>query len=239
MENNVLQRLAVVRRLGVLKRHVCRAVFGEPCARLVDGSVEDKTATIHEEHALRKLERPLDALLGENEGTPEGVQHLEERLRAGRVELRRRLVQQQQVRMHRQSRGQANALELASRELRGPPRGQRQRPYGGERPFDPSSDLGSRHAGVLEPERHLVGHGGHDDLVFGILEHARDPPGEVGRSPPTRVEPADEHRAFEPASVEMRHERCKRTKEGRLARARRAEECDPLAWIDPERHLGE
>ena len=143
MENNVLQRLAVVRRLGVLKRHVCRAVFGEPCARLVDGSVEDKTATIHEEHALRKLERPLDALLGEHEGTPEGVQHLEERLRAGRVELRRRLVEQQQVRMHRQSRGQANALELASRELRGPPRGQRQRPYGGERPFDPSSDLGS------------------------------------------------------------------------------------------------
>ena len=100
-----------------LVRQVERPVLGEPRQRIVARCVEDNPAAVHEEDAPDMGERPRRALLGHEHGARQVLDEVEERIRRLGVELRRRLVEQQQPRAQRERRGQRHALQLAAGEL--------------------------------------------------------------------------------------------------------------------------
>ena len=192
-----------------------------------------------EDDAVGERERQLGPLLGDDDRAAVRARVLEERLGGVAVELRRRLVEQQQLRLERERRREADALQLAARELRdgtlrevlGTDRGKRR-----ERA---RHDLRRRRAEVLEPERHLGEHARQHDLVLGLLEQRRDRAGELGRARRARVAAADDDAPGETAAVEVRHEPGERAQQRRLARARGAEQRDELARLDLERHVVE
>ena len=145
------------------------------------------------------------------------------------VELRGRLVEEQQRRLERERRGEADALQLPAGELDRLPAPEVERVDGVEGALDPRPDLRRRDAEVLEPERDLVRRDRHHDLVLRILEDRRHRPGELGRPGAARVEAGDHDPAREAAAVEVRHEAGERAEQGRLARPGGPEQRDDLA----------
>ena len=178
-------------------------------------------------------------MLGEDDRRAEALDRVEEERGRVGVELGRRLVEQQQLRLERQRRGEADALQLAARELDRLPAPEVQRVDGLERALDARPDLGGRSAEVLEPERDLVRDDRHHDLVLRILEDRRDRPGELGRAGRPRVEAGDDDPAGEAAAVEVRHEPGQRPQQGRLAGAGGAEQRDDLAGLELERDVSQ
>ncbi len=183
---------------------VPRPVSRQPDARFRDRCIEDDAALLHHDHAIRDCERTVDALLGKHDGTARRVDRGEERLRPGDVELRRRLVEQEQLGSERERGGKAHTLQLAARELdRTPPREVRC-PDVGERNRDPWPDQLRRHTEVLETEGDLVLDARHDDLILGILKDRRDAARELGRAVRTSVEPRHVDAAGVSSTVKMR-----------------------------------
>src|SRR5205085_3444641 len=132
--------------------------------------VEHETALFEEEHAVAGLEYALGALLGDDHGRAGGARELDRVRRAAGVELRGRLVEQEQARLEREHCGQADALELTAGELRDAPAGQLPSANRGESRRRPPGDLRRRRAQVLEAARNLRLDPGENDLVLGILE---------------------------------------------------------------------
>ena len=119
-----------------------RAFRGQPLERLRPGSVEDDPALVDEDHPRRELERPRDAVLGEDDRGAEPLHGGEEERRGLGVELRGRLVEEEQLRLKREGGGEAYALELTARELHRLPSPEVQRVDGSERQLDPWPDVG-------------------------------------------------------------------------------------------------
>ena len=145
-------------------------------------------------------------LLGDDDRAAVRARVLEQRLGGVAVELRRRLVEEQQLGLERESRREADALQLAARELGDGALGEVLGADRGERRARARHDLVRRRAEVLEPERHLGEHARQHDLVLGLLEHGRHGPGEVRGPRRSRVAPADDDASGETAAVEVRHE---------------------------------
>jgi len=95
-------------------------------------------------------------------------------------------------------------------------------------------DLLGGDAEVLEPERHLVLHPGHDDLVLRILEDRGHGACKIGGAVRPRVEPGDDDAAGERSPVEVRDETRECAQQRRLAAARGAEKRDDLARLEVE-----
>ena len=115
------------RAAGIRERHavegddiraVPRAASAGSGARSTRRQFVDGDAVAHEDDAIGELERQLRPLLGDDDGASLCARVLEDRARRVRIELRRRLVQQQQLRLERERRREADALQLAARELR-------------------------------------------------------------------------------------------------------------------------
>ena len=211
----------------------------EPRHRLVTRRVEKHAAALDEQRAIGDGERTGRPLLGEeHRRTVESAAEVcEEAVGAVRVELRRRLVQQQELRAERERGRETHALELAARELVRAPCREVERADGVERGLGARSDRVGGRRDVLEPERDLVEDACHHDLVVRVLEDGRHRPGEVGGTRAPRVETGDLHRALEPAAVKMRDEPCERAHQRRLARAGGTEHRDDLARLDAQGHV--
>ena len=136
----------------------------------------------------------------------EPLDGVEERIRRGRVDLRRRLVEQEQARLERERRRERDALQLAARQLGGPALGEVPGADQLQRLVDPRPDVGRRDADVLEAERDLVRDLRHHDLVLRILEDRRDVAGKLGRARLARVAAGHDDAPRERAAVEVRHE---------------------------------
>ena len=67
---------------------------------------------------------PRRALLRDDDRAVESLDRVEERIGGRRVDLRGRLVEQEQARLERERRGQRDPLQLATRELGGPALGE-------------------------------------------------------------------------------------------------------------------
>jgi hypothetical protein len=169
----------------------------------------------------------------------EALDLVQEELSGRGVELRRRLVQEQELRLERESGGEADPLEFAAGELGCPAVPEVGRVYALERRVDARPDGRRLDAEVLEAESDLIRDERHDDLVFRILKDARHLTGEVRRSHLPRVAAADVHPAREAAAVEVRGESRQGSKESRLPGARRAEESDDLTRVELEGHAQE
>ena len=188
--------------------------------------------------AVAALERGRRPLLGdEHRGAAlarEPLDEVEERLRAAGVELRGGLVEQQQLRLERERRGEADPLQLAARELGDVPLGEVLRADRSERGVGARQDLLARRAEVLEPEGDLGLDARHHHLVLGVLEDGRHRPGQVGRVRAPGVVPADDDASRKAAAVEVRHQPGEGPHEGRLPRARAPEQEDDLARLQLE-----
>jgi hypothetical protein len=140
--------------------------------------------------------------------------------RAVGVEVRCRLVEEQHARSEREDPGDGEALLLAARERRGRAVLAVREPDVPERPMDPRPDLSGWDAVVLETERDIVAGARHDELRLWVLEHESD------------AAPDDELALLVArARIEQARDRLK---ERALPRARRSQEKDALALVDPE-----
>src|SRR5947207_14948218 len=89
-------------------RNEQRMVLFQPCPGLADRAVERQAPPVEEENLVADLERQGRPLLGKQHshtavtGEPQG--QLDQRLGGLGVELRRRLVEEQQLRLERQRR---------------------------------------------------------------------------------------------------------------------------------------
>ena len=185
------------------------------------------------------LERHRRALLGDDDGpAPLGCE-VEERLRAAGVELRRRLVEEQERGPEREDRREADTLQLARGERLRPPLAEVLDACCGKACAHLRPDALRRSADVLEAERHLVRDPPEDDLVLGILEEGSDEPSELGRPGLASVATVDLDPAFETAAVEVWDEAGERTQERGLARAGRPEHRDDLPRLDAQRDMRE
>ena len=225
--------------LGVVVRPPCRRGDGQPGRSLVDRDVERDASALEEDHAVGEPERTRDAVLAEDDCGTRTAGRVQEGGRSARVELRGRLVEQQERGPERQRSRETHALQLAAAQLRRTAAGEVLGADRGERLARARANLGRRRAQVLQTEGDLGGHARHDDLVLGILEHSRDGSGEVGRTGAARVAAADGDAPGEAAAVEVRHQAGQRAEERGLPRAGGAEQGDALARLDRERHVPE
>ena len=216
-----------------------RAMLLEPGDRLIARRVEQHAPAVEERDAIGVRQRKRRMLLGEDDRRADVERMVEEGLRALGIELRRRLIEQQQLRSECERRGEADALQLPARELRDAAAGEVRRPDRVERVRRTLCDLARRRADVLEAERDLRLDSAEHDLVLGILEDGRDGAGQLGGPRAARVAAGDLHPALERSTVEPRDEPGERTQDGRLPRARRPEQQQHLARLDRQRHLVE
>src|SRR5262249_58211391 len=102
-------------------------VLFEPCPGLCDWAVERQPSPVEEQNPVADLQRQRGPLLREQHACPpfprKPKRQLDEPFGGVRVELRRRLVEEQQVGFERQGRGEADALELDARDTRHEPSG--------------------------------------------------------------------------------------------------------------------
>ena len=167
------------------------------------------------------------------------LDEVEERLGRFGIELRRRLVEQQELRPQRECGCERHALQLAARELAGRAVGEVLRADKRERLVDARPDLPWLDAEVLEPERRLVRNLAHHDLVLGVLEDGSDRSRELRWTRGAGVDAADDHAAGERPAVEVRDERRERAQQRRLPGPRRTEQRDVLPVDELERELVE
>jgi hypothetical protein len=163
-------------------------------------------------------------------------QQAEQLLRRDRVELARRLVQQQQARAGRQHRGDRDALRLAAGERLGLAPGEVRDARQHQRLLRPQRDLGRVRGEVLQPERGLAIDPAEHDLGLRILEHEPGAAGDLAGAGHPRVESRGHHLAGELAPVEVGDQPERRAQQRRLAAARVAGEQHQLALGDLERH---
>jgi len=192
---------------------------------------------LEKDDAVGVAKRARRALLRDDDARPTAERELEERLCSCRVELRRRLVEQEQLGLERERRSEADALQLAAGDLGHAAIAEPRDADCGERALDARQDRLRRRADILEPERDLGTDTAEDHLILRILEDRRDRSGELRRTRAARVAACDFDPALEPPAVEPRHEPGQRAQKGRLARAGGAEQQHDLAVLDLERDV--
>ena len=191
-----------------------------------------------EEHdPTREPERTLGTLLGENDRRAELDRLLEKPFGAVGIELRRRFVEQQQLRLERERRRKAHALKLPARQLGHGTLGKLRDPDPAERAHRSRNDPRRCDSEVLEPERHLGENARQDDLILGILENGCDRADEIRRTAGPRIASGDPNATAEPPAVKVRDESRERAQQRRLARAGRSEQKNHFAGLDRERDV--
>ncbi len=217
VEVEARRQLQVVRgeQLAVGEDLVARAVAGDRAGG------EDHRALAQlgrEREVVRRHEhRPLDA--GE---------HVEQLAPRARVEARRRLVEHEQRRAHRQHRRDRHAPPLPHRELVGRALGDVPHAHRVERLGDALGRRRPVEAHVERPERDVLRDGRHEQLVVGVLEDEPDARAQLVHVVAAHLESRHlEAPLPHEQPVEVEHER-------RLARPVRAEQRDALAVPDVE-----
>ena len=209
----------------------------EPRDRFVDAGIADNAAAVDEDDPIgvrQRADRPLFGNEDRRAGPREAAHELEKLVGTVRIELRRRLIEQEHLGLERDRRREADPLELAAGQLLDASRCEVRDSERVEGACDTARDLGGGDAAVLEAERDLALDVLADDLLVGILEHERRRARELGRTRDARVEAAHDDASRERPAVEMRDERPERAQEGRLPRTGRAENEHDLAWLDLE-----
>ncbi len=141
-------------------------------------AVHHHGAVLHVHHTRGQMQAALHAVLGQHDRgagvlaqAPDRRQQL---LGAHRVQLRRGLVEQQQMRLHGDDGGESDLLQLAAGERLERGAAQVREAEAHERLFHEAGDGAALDPLVLEAEGDLALDGGHHGLVLGILEHQTD-----------------------------------------------------------------
>ncbi len=206
-------------------------------------AVERDAAVAQRDDAVGRGQAALEPVLGQQHRRPpllvDPPQHAEQLVARDRVELRGRLVEQQQPRAAGERGAERHPLQLAAGQLARRALQQRRDAERQRGLLDAARHRRAAPAAVLERERQLGADGAHDHLGLGILEQRAGDRGERGRAVLARVQPAAGELARERAAVEVRHEPGGRAQERRLARAGGAGQHDELARLDRQRHVAQ
>ena len=134
------------------------------------------------DRALGQHDRTLAQLdgvrqvVGDHEhGDVERAQDVGELAPRRRVEVRRRLVEHEDLGSHREHGRDGDPPALAEGQVVRRPVGEVAHPDAVERLDDARVELGAAQAEVGRPERHVVAHRRHEQLVVGVLEDDADP----------------------------------------------------------------
>ena len=187
-------------------------------------------------------EEPVQPVLRDDDRRPfvlQSSQDPDKRLRARGVEVRRRLVEDEDLRTACDGGGERHPLLLPARQL-----GEllAQKPlYAAELcgltdPRDRGLRVGAQ---VLEREGDLVGDGPHEELAPRVLHHHAHPFGPLPGRQVVGVRPADEDCAFAFAREEGSRQPVDKPQDGRLAVARPAAEDRTRAVRHVEGHLAD
>jgi hypothetical protein len=192
----------------------------------------------HGDRPVGEAQAALEPVLGDHdrrvEVLVEPAKQRDQLVAGDRVELRGRLVEQDQLRPAGERRAEGHALELATGELGGRAVEQLRDPERERRLLDGPRHRRRRLPLVLERERELGANRAHHDLRLGVLEQRADGDRERSRRVLARVHAGDRRAAGEHAAVEVRHEPVGGAQQRRLARARPAGEDHQLARTDLE-----
>jgi hypothetical protein len=143
------------------------------------GAVGDDAARGEDDGTRAELGREGKVVRDDEHGALDPVEHLEELAAGARVEVRRGLVEDEELGLHGEHRGDRDAAALAHRELVRRPVGGIAHADGGERFLDPVERLLAREAEVERAEGDVFANGGHEELVVGVLEDEPDAGAEV------------------------------------------------------------
>ena len=216
------QREEARRRRGQRGRGLRR----RPLEELARGRVARHRAVDHRDHAVRRRQAALQAVLGDHDrGAPVLVQaaQLPDELVSGdRVELGGRLVEHEQRRVVHHRRRDRHALQLAAREGVGAAIQEVRHPEPQRRLLHRPRHRAARLAAMLQRQLELGPDSAHHDLRLGLLEDRAAHRRELPRPVVAHVEPADGQRTRGLATVEVRHETAEGAQERRLPRARHA-----------------
>ena len=169
-------------------------------------------------------------MLDDHEGGAGGVEDPADGIpnlgHALRVEVGRRLIEQEQPGPHGEHTRQGEALLLAAREVRGGAVERHRKTDLIETVAHALPDLVAGDTEVLAAEGDVVAHPGEDDLGVRILQHEPGPPGSRGRA-------VDEQRSFRVTLV-GREDAGEGAKERGFARAGLPEQQHPLSGCDAQ-----
>src|SRR6266566_599884 len=129
-----------------------RPVLSQPALCCAHPRVEKHSPRVEEEDAIRMLENPPGTVIRDQHGDTEPDDMLEERVGATGIELGSRLVEQEQLRPQRDGRGEADTLQLSSRELGNGAIGEVLAADRRERLVRTTEDLRRWGTDILEPE---------------------------------------------------------------------------------------
>ncbi len=169
-------------------------------------------------------------------GQPEREHDVGELAAGHRIQVGRGLVEDQDRRVHREHRAGRHPASLAEAQMVRRPVGRAAHAGQGERPVDPSGQLGVPVAQVDRAEGHVVAHGGHEQLVVGVLEDDADPAPDFPQRRLADAQAVHGHRAGPRGqrAVQVQHQ-------GRLAGPIGPEDGHPLprgdVQVDPEQRL--
>ena len=202
-----------------------------------------QAALRHHQDAPAVLAQQGNLLLDDDDGDAgdlvdlaKGVEH---EARAGGVERGGGLVEHQHARRERQDRGDGDLLLLAARERGDLTVAQIGDADGVQGVGHASLDLVVRHAEVLQPEQHLVLDDRCHHLRVDVLQDASHHATDVGERDLAGVVAVHQGLAVQAAREVMRDRAAHDSGEGRLARARRADDADEVADAYREGHVVE
>ncbi len=203
-------------------------VVGQQLRRLPVGRDH---ALAEDEGARAQLQGVRQVVRDHQDGDVQRAQDVGQFAAGGGVEVGGGLVEDEDLRLHRQYGRHRDPAPLAEGEVvRGPVLELRHAdPFEG--PVDALLQLRPLESGRRGTEGHVLADRRHEQLVVRVLEHDADPASDLGHVPLAHGQPGDVHgtRAAGQDAVEVEHE-------GRLAGAVRAEQRDPLAAREGEVH---
>ena len=212
---------AIAQLLAALLEDLVQGAVGR------DRTVRDHDDTIHEGGPH------VDPVFDDDQGR---ARALHDRLdgaanlrNAHRVEVRGRLIQEKEVRTHRQDGRQREALLLAPRQLRRRMVEGDIQADGVQRVAHARPDVGASHPQVLHAEGHVVADAGQDHLGLGVLHEQAD-----ASARPLRSNAVNGQRAGGFTLLGAPQEPGQTAHEGRLSRARRTQHEDTLAGRNVE-----
>ena len=170
------------RQLEPVRAH--QLVVGEHVA---GRAVGDHDPVAEHDRARAQLERVGQVVGDHQHRHVERAQDVGELAARGGVEVGRRLVEHQDLRLHRQHGGDRDPAALAEGQVVRRPVGEVGHADPVERVHRPgASSSAPAHAEVGRPERDVLADGRHEQLVVGVLEDDADPAPDLARGSPCR-----------------------------------------------------